>query len=155
MIEKAPSAQYYKMTDCFPDVAYEFMSAFARFEDALKRSGFLRNKRTAEADWDGFARSLDKAFYEAIRNAPEASTLVGLPPKILDNSLSWIEGEPVTDAVTLFKALRRARNNLFHGNKFIGDPAGDERAKQLLTESIWILNEASSQHEKIRRTISR
>ena len=153
LIEMPTSAQNYKMVGRFPDIAYEFMETFARFEDGLKRSRFLKNKRNAEADWDAFARSLDKSFFEGVRKAPEAVTLVGIPPKILDNSLSWVDGEPVTDAVTLFRALRRARNNLFHGNKFIGDPAEDGRDKKLLMESLWVLNEAVSRHGKLRGTI--
>lgn len=142
------------MTSRFPDVAFEFVRTFARFEDALKRIGYLKNRPIAEADWGAFARDLDESFFDEVRQAPQAATFVNRPPKALDNTLSWIDAHPVADVATLFSALRRARNNLYHGNKFIGDPSGDDRAKQLLIESLWVLNHAVSKHEKLRQTIS-
>ena len=56
----------------------------------------------------------------------------------------------MTDAQSLFVAVRRARNNLFHGEKFIGDPAGDERGAQLLTESLWVLELALLKHPQVK-----
>jgi hypothetical protein len=60
------------MSDRFPDVAFHFMTTFARFEEALKRVGYLKNTRAAQADWDAFARDLAPEFFDEVRQAPEA-----------------------------------------------------------------------------------
>lgn len=137
----------------FPGIAMEFFDQFARFENALKRAGYLKNKDAAEADWDKFARDLDASFFEQVRGAKEAATLVSAPPKkrIRDQGvLSWQDGLQVTDAPSLFVAVCRARNNLFHGEKFIRDREGDKRGEQLLTESLWVLELALAKHAELK-----
>ncbi len=142
------------MPERFPDVAFHFMTTFARFEEALKRVGYLKNTRAAQADWDAFARDLAPEFFDEVRQAPEAATLVTRPPKarlVSQQGFEWGEPQSITDAVSLFNALRRARNNLYHGNKFIGDPDGDQRGEQLLVESLWVLNLALAKNEKLKK----
>lgn len=137
----------------FPAVAMEFFDRFARFENALKRAGYLKNTDTAEADWDRFARDLDPGFFEEIRAAAQAATIVNAPPKKRIRKLGkleWQDQLKVTNAETLFLAVRRARNNLFHGEKFIGNPAGDKRSEQLLTESLWVLERSLTRNAEVR-----
>ena len=78
--------------------ALAFFSAFSRFEFALKRTGYMRNKDVAEADWDEFADSLGPAFLEEIRVAKCAEELLKEPPRklIRDGAkLNWREVKPV------------------------------------------------------------
>jgi hypothetical protein len=44
------------------ELVFEFFWKFSPFECALKRSGFLRKKKSAEADWDGFGAQINGKF---------------------------------------------------------------------------------------------
>jgi hypothetical protein len=50
----------------------------------------------------------------------------------------------------LFIAIRQARNNLFHGEKFIDDGLKDSRDRRLLTEGLAVLELALAKCEKTR-----
>lgn len=101
--------------------AYDFFALFARFEYAMKKGGFRVKKGTSPA-WNKFAMSLPEAFFEKVRAAPETLIFFDEPPDYLkmsdDGGVEW-SGSPNSphDAVTLFKSLKTARNNLFHGDK--------------------------------------
>lgn len=139
------------------NVAVAFFSAFSRFEFALKRAGYLRNKDVAEADWDKFADSLGAPFLEEVRGAKCAEELLRQPPgkPIRDGAqVDWREARPVTDVRGLFIAVRQARNNLFHGEKFIGDGRKDSRDRQLLTDALKILELALARSEKTKATFA-
>jgi hypothetical protein len=142
----------------FPNVAVRFFESFARFENALKRAGYLKNKEIAEADWDRFARDLEPSFLDDVRASGQASTLISQPPKrrvTRNDRLEWQEAQQVTDAASLFNAIRRARNNLYHGEKFIGAPSPDNRDKRLLGESLWVLEFALSKNANLRTKYQR
>lgn len=137
-----------------PDVAVKFIHCFMRFENALKYAGYLRNREPAEADWSGYVGDLDASFFDEVSKARQATTLIAAPPKKRVNRhgrLEWRDVPQVTNAASLFKAICRARNNLFHGDKFIGDPAGDARGAQLLKESLWVLEYALSKGGKVKK----
>ena len=69
--------------------------------------------------------------------------MIGDPPKrqILDDrgKLEFSEAVAVTNVQELFGAVRRVRNNLFHGGKS-GDP-DQSRNNVLILESIYVLGE--------------
>jgi hypothetical protein len=133
--------------------AVAFFSAFSRFEYALKRAGYLRNEDIAEADWDKFAGSLGAPFLEEIRASKCADEMLARPPgKPIRNGnhIQWRDAPPVTNVQSLFIGVRQARNNLFHGEKFIGEGYKGSRDRRLLTESLTILELALGKCKKTR-----
>ena len=62
--------------------------------------------------------------------------------------LGWDEVKPVENCQELFGALRRVRNNLFHGGKS-GDVDHD-RNDELIENSVHILIEALKCHADVR-----
>ena len=134
------------------DLVFQFFAFFSRFEYALKRSGFLKNNRKAEPDWNKYANSLygcftnvdDKAFRDAIEfllDAPPQTQVVAHK-----NTLDWEdtpkgEGEHCEDYV--LRLVRVVRNNLFHGGKYpipVGPLDDAARNEDLLNAGITILD---------------
>lgn len=128
-------------------LATELFRTFARFEYALKASGFHQGDGAAEAHWRDFAVAMadafdsppDGKFHDAI------TYILEHPPKkqMVENGiLKWAVVPPNTDLrsdlVLLY--VRRVRNNLFHGGKFNGHWFEPERSAQLLNASLTILN---------------
>lgn len=144
------------MTD-FPPVAQRFFFLYSRMEYALKRVQMVN--RDASANWDHFARQLGRRFFRAIVESGDAAYLIANPPRkqiVLGNRvLDWQETGAVSNAASLFNAIRTARNNLFHGGKFprgyLADSARDE---QLLTECILVLEAALGSHDDVRMHFS-
>lgn len=127
-----------------PPAAVSFFVLFSRFECALKRAKYIRSD--ASADWDAFARDLGKQFFDQVRTANRAQTLLEAPPKkqvVINHELAWKPmGKPDTSQ-ELFRAIRRARNNLFHGGKYsTGFEADVSRDQALLEEATWVLHKA-------------
>ena len=128
------------------DLVYEFFFVFSRFEYALSLANYL-TKGKAVADWDRFAREMNKVFN--VRLAPEVTEAVQYyekaPPKkqvVESENLTWQDEVPGS-AFQLEKLLllvRRVRNNLFHGEKLGVLLEGDsERDTQLLKHGLTIL----------------
>ena len=109
----------------FQALVFHFFIIFSRFEYTLKRGGFITAK--AEPAWDDFAKkhrkdfALDKtaalkaacAYFEA--HPPRKQTCVGA-------SSSWSRQLKRTNEpqlVWLLCMVRRVRNNLFHGGKYL------------------------------------
>jgi len=137
--------------------ATAFFAAFSRFEFALKRAGYLRNKDIADADWDRFAGSLDQAFLDEVRVAKFAQETLAKPPgKPIRKGdiVDWREAPPIENVQGLFIAIRQARNNLFHGEKFIGDGVKDSRDRRLLADGLAVLELALTKCEKTRRAFA-
>jgi len=130
------------MTPPIPSkAAIELFAAFSRFEFALKEGGYAMADRWsgAAANWSAFGRvpAVEKAF-EAIRAAPQLEILLVDPPRkqvVVGGRLEWGDAPTVTDAASLLAALRRVRNNLFHGGKSGADPRDDE----LCTATVFAL----------------
>lgn len=130
----------YKAADAF---AAEFRQA----EYALKRSGFIRtNKKVAEADWDEFAKILGKAFYEYVKTAGIAKTLIAQPPRQLLANMEWspANANPLANVAELMiNGVCRVRNSYIHGEKFSGGPEGQwDRDARLVEEAHAVLREA-------------
>lgn len=133
-------------TNSLPARGDELMRIIARFEYALKESGYGKSGKNdeAEVDWDNFTNnSLKAVFLEKIRNDGVAPTILEKPASkqiIKDQSLAWKDSVPPTSVQDLMGAVRRIRNNLVHGGKS-GDKDSD-RNDALVSEAIEVLLEA-------------
>jgi hypothetical protein len=126
----------------------EFMATFARFEFALKKSGYARGDDSqVSPNWDAFANDLAKL--DAAVLAPVLGTCQYLqqhPPKkqVLDKGLlRWVDRQGTSGSAigNALLSVRTVRNNIFHGGKFpdgmIMDPLRDE---QLIRDCLAVLN---------------
>jgi len=132
-----------------PELAWEFLGVFARSEYALKAAGFARgDDKRVDADWDAFAKEIANSFdpskSQDVRTAVDY--LLTKPPQKLvlkNKKLEFSDAPPdinerETQRVLLM--VRRVRNNLFHGGKFLPVPAGDpDRDKLLIQHSLTVL----------------
>ncbi len=141
------------------ELACEFLGMFARAEYALKASGFVRGDETsAHPDWDRFARSVDAIF------APQAHAALGTaveylldqPPKkqvLIDGQVHWKDVPPdnsLSRAERVLQMVRRVRNNLFHGGKFLqGENNGGDRDRLLVEYSLIVLDACLPLHEGV------
>ncbi len=136
-----------------PKRACEFFRIFSRFEFALKANGFVR--RNNDANWDAFANQLGSDFYRKMRIDNVAPTLLTSPPSAQDYSagyLVWVDSFPPENVQDLFGAVRRVRNNLFHGGKS-GNP-DSQRDERLIAEAIDILESALGTHAEVRQSFA-
>lgn len=109
-----------------------FMLNFSRFEFALKVCGFVRASRDdlAEPEWDRFASHIAQRFDVWWIAPPDlwrddwilAKRLMDAPPRVqryVDGRLQWqtksLGDGPISKQICV--AVRRVRNNLFHGGK--------------------------------------
>lgn len=112
--------------------APKFIATFARFEFALVAAGYVGGKITenAWADWDAFASDLPAGMFEEITNNAALAEILAEPPRklirISETSCEFQEMPAPTGMVGLLIAIRRIRNNLFHGSKTFYRPR-DER----------------------------
>jgi hypothetical protein len=138
------------------DLLLEFFLTFARFEFALKTTGFFRaypenpkKPPAAEPDWERFATSLRPSFASA--RSPElqeaCNYLLDAPPNrqvLSQGTLAWetpVRGQEA-DIEFLLRLVRCVRNNLFHGGKHnIEVHEGTQRTEKLLTSSLAVLAE--------------
>jgi len=78
-----------------------------------------------------------------VRVSGKVTTLLGKPPKkqvIKDGALGWEMMSAIRTANDLFLAVRRVRNNLFHGGKYPIRPEPDmSRNQTLLREATRVL----------------
>lgn len=135
-------------------VLLDFFLTFARCEYALKTGGFAKcggardnDAKEAQADWDTFAQHLqnfgasmkpnERAACERLTNAPLWELV------IVHGQVMWQQrSQPaVVDLVqNSLTAVRRLRNNLFHGNEASavhGYVASD--VEQLLRDAVLVL----------------
>ena len=130
-----------------------FFATFARFEFAMKQCGYLRyagKGRIAEACRQKLRDALPTNFFDMVRDAQTATTLISRPPKNL-----FAQGEAIpefgeqspalTTTTQLLNAVWQVRNNLFHGNKMY--PADRERDVALMGNSLAVID-AVMQPEK-------
>lgn len=130
-----------------PALLLDFFVTFARFEYALKATGFSRDRHGgAEADWDRFIESaerLDSQELTAILSVGQG--LLDAPPKKLvwrAETLDWQEVTRVgqTEIRFLLEAVKRAKNNLFHGGKFLTNAEPGDRNKSVVGDALNVLN---------------
>jgi hypothetical protein len=117
-------------------------------EYALKASGFARgNEKNVEADWDAFAKHigtvLDPSISEDLQVAVDY--LLTTPPKkqVLKKNIAWLDSPPDNKqslAQQVLSMVRRVRNNLFHGGKFMPVAnAHRDRDELLVKHSLVVL----------------
>lgn len=127
---------------------YDLFAVFSRFEYAMKKGKF-RKKDFPDAAWWTFADKLPDGFFKAMQAAPEASIYFTEPPDHLintdDGGVKWSANpRHPTDTKTLFDSIKKARNNLFHGDK----KHDNERDNKLMQAALFILNAAFEEAEK-------
>lgn len=128
----------------------EFFLTFARFEFALKTSGFVvGDDREARPDWDRFGQSLDLARGRQDPSFAAAHDYLSLHPParqvLVAAGVAWDASVPFTQLERMDHVLmlvRRVRNNLFHGGKFSDEMhSAAGRNRLLLEHSIVILRQ--------------
>lgn len=140
-------------------LAQEVFIEFARFEYCLKASGFLKNcNGPAKPDWDSFSNCCEiKKLFKEINDETAISCtkmryLLKYPPKkqIANKGiLSWEKAPDISSSQDYFGAVKRVRNNLFHGGKFNGTFFEPDRSKNLLEAVLCILEVARQRHKRI------
>lgn len=141
-------------------LAQKVFIEFARFEYCLKVSGFLKTQDGyAEPDWDAFSNCCQmKQLFNEIKseNATTCDKMRYIfeqPPKkqiVKKGCLMWDNTPPlVVSSQDYFGAVRRVRNNLFHGGKFNGEFFNPERSEKLLEAVLCVLKCAREHHTDI------
>ena len=151
------------------DLVFEFFWKFSVFECALKREGFLRKRKPAEAEepaeanWTLFGEDITERFeeVETIGFAAAAAKLRELSPRKQINRnrvLGWkkpVQGQNESNAVYTLRPLTTVRNNLFHGGKY---PDGDilevSRDKEVLRAALAVLDGCYELHAGVRNRIN-
>ena len=135
------------------ELILKFLGVFSRFEYALKVTGFLEGKkRDPKPAWDGFAREVSTGFdLERERDGEfkeAVQYLLDNPPKKLvltEDRLVWQVAPPQDvsgskNALNALRMVRRVRNNLFHGGKYLLDnEASPDRDQRLIKSSLTVL----------------
>jgi hypothetical protein len=149
------------------ELVLRFFVTFARFEFALKNSGFFGPQgvppgelRDAQPDWDAFASSIRDVFEHAQDHALSAACdyLLRLSPPArevaLGDKVVWDTTPPpdaLPEVTRVLLSVRRVRNNLFHGGKFTTVPVGDAgRNSALLEHSLVVLEACLQLSAKVR-----
>lgn len=131
--------------DAIPSHAVRYFKIMMRFEYALKAIGLAKTKGdTIEICWDRLANEhLGRVRFKAIKDGGKAQTLINNPPSRqvinVDGSLEFRPVGKVMSAQELLGAVRRVRNNLFHGGKS-GD-VDHERNDALIEEATYVITE--------------
>lgn len=111
--------------------AVALFAYFSRFEFALKEAGYLFAGRSSRAqpDWQRFARlPAVAAVFGRLKRDEQVLLLIETPPReqiLQGGMMDWRDPPPVADAEALVEAVKRVRNNLFHGGKSGADPRDD------------------------------
>ncbi len=125
--------------------AAKLFACFSRFEFALKECGYIKadGYGGAEPDWDKFSK-LDglPAVLQQLRAKGTAAELLQHPPKrqVVDGvHWKWADAPPIVDAATFVRAVKRVRNNLFHGGKAGADPRDDQLCEDAVSCLVALL----------------
>jgi hypothetical protein len=118
-----------------------FFYLFSRCEYALKRAGDFH--QNAVPNWDKLGKRLGAAFFDDARS--KAKVFFDRPVEkqvvSVDGDLSWEPQAAPANCVDLFLAVRRVRNNLFHGGKYPMRPVEEPARNADLIEAASLLLE--------------
>ncbi len=135
----------YSKAENFSGQGVKLFKVMMRLEFALKDIGYGApgRRQAAEVNWEKYTNEkLGVSFWEKIKAAPEVEILIKNPPKrqIIDQhgNLDWEQTGAVLSIQDLIGALRRVRNNLFHGGKS-GDPDAD-RNTRLYAAALFVVD---------------
>lgn len=154
----------YSLLKVHKDLITDFFILFSRFEYSLKRTETYAkgDQNEVKADWDKFAQVQDPLFMPD--NTPELKAAVDYlewnPPKkqvLKLGKLGWTDVPKQNNErlKCLLLAIRRVRNNLFHGGKFpipygpIEEPGRNMHLLQSCSTVLWhclSLNEEVDRH---------
>jgi hypothetical protein len=138
-----------------PGSSAKFFATFSRLEFALKRAGFAsRRNGTVSVDWERLDAAMHPGFFDAVLQAPQAQILFSDPPQkqILSETsfLSWKKMPAPTTNVLLVQAVKRIRNNLFHGGKTPGVPGNEPaRNEALLQAGLFVIAKILQEHPQL------
>jgi hypothetical protein len=142
------------------DLVFQFFAVFSRFECSLKRTGFLKKKHKAEANWVAYANSLRGRFGEIHIQAFEDAIrlLIQEPPRtqvVAGVALDWcdtVRGQGEHDERYILRLVTTVRNNLFHGGKYPSLVGRDDmgRNRKLLQAGITVLGHCLDLSENVR-----
>ena len=132
---------------------FRLLALFARWESALKRTGFVSAGQygQAEANWNTFADAVE-AKVAALKDSTFTKArdyLLTKPPRRLcveNNHLVWRNNprrQNETDARYFFRVVRDVRNNLFHGGKYQGGPEAELARDRQLIDCVAIVLEVA------------
>ncbi len=148
-----------KKLNVSPDLAFDFLGVFARSEFALKAAGFANGSdKEAKASWDAFGKAISKDFDPSKSKELKVAVeyLLKYPPKkqvLINNKLEFIDvalAHNQSQVQQVLMMVRRVRNNLFHGGKFLpGPPTDPERDKLLIQHSLAILHACIPLHGNV------
>ena len=129
------------------EAGYNLLAVFSRFEYAMKKGGFRREKYP-DAAWHTFADHLPQNFFHKMKSSDQAQIYFQAPPDHLDatadGGVDWSKVPLVpNDAASLFQSIKTARNNLFHGDK----KHDNNRDTQLIEAALFVLNAAYKEAE--------
>lgn len=149
----------YSKIDEVTEDGVRLFKVLMRFEFALKDAGYVTSgyRHAVEVQWDRYANEkLGSAFWNKIQVASSAMVLIQTPPKRQvidqDGNLAWEKTGTVTSIQELVGALRRVRNNLFHGGKS-GDPDA-ERSAKLYAASLFIIDQILKNDEEVQASFA-
>jgi len=153
-IESVEMAVDLTAANALPRQANKLFRIFARFEFALKMAGYAEMKKgKLDIAWDRFANSepIGGTFLSYVREHNICPTILNAPPKadFIENGLYGFEqnAEPPQSVQELFGAVRRVRNNLFHGGKYFGNDKSRDR--RFVREAIAVLLLAAEKHPDV------
>jgi hypothetical protein len=141
----------------FDRLSMDLFRVFARFEYALKATGYHNAEGDAKPDWEAFANSIDIDIENPTRSelSEAINYIYNHPPKkqiIRNGKIDWEEtennGNLNKNLILIY--VRRVRNNLFHGGKFHGHWVEPVRDYDLLRHSLTILKECLRSSDQVR-----
>ena len=126
--------------------AAKLFACFSRFEFALKECGYVKANRYgwAEPDWDRFS-ALDglPSLVQRLRIDGAAAELLQHPPRqqvVARGHWEWADASPIVEGATFVRAIKRVRNNLFHGGKAGADPRDDQLCEDAVACLVALLD---------------
>lgn len=149
----------YSKIDDVADKGIRLFKVMMRLEFALKDSGYASSgqRQAAEVNWDLYAnKKLGATFFQRIKEDRDVEELIKAPPKkqTVDQggNLHWEAANSVASVQELIGAVRRVRNNLFHGGKS-GEPDAD-RNDRLYTASLHVIDRILKEDDEVRASFS-
>lgn len=146
------------------ELVLDFFWKFSVFECALKRKGFLRTgpNNAAEPDWVRFGCEIQGRFSQV--NLPgfkeSVDRLQRLSPRrqvVRNHALGWdavVRQAGDSEEAYVFRLLKTARNNLFHGGKYPDGPVQEiARDRDILRAASTILDGCYELHSGVRKWI--
>lgn len=138
--------EVHALLEKLPAGSVELFALMSRVEFALKENGWGRAGRddAVEVHWDFYANEgLGRGFLLHVRRTKICPTLLARPPSLQvlrGASLDWEGTAPPKSVQDLMGAVRRVRNNLFHGGK--GGTPDRDRDAALIVEAVAVLRAA-------------